>query len=380
MDYNEWASREMPCRWSSPTADIDLVNPALPLPTVAAVLPGNMPAALLHVKWFGEFSFSDRPLGLLEMLTPTFLALLALGVVAVSAAVWIERFLARAGWYRAVNDWLAARREHGVLVMRIATGAVLLLSWQAGSALAPELHAQAPWVGWYQFALALLLLFGRTVPLAGAGMIALFLLGAADRGWFYLLDYLAYAGAGYFLLAGAATDPRIRGSALPALYLAVGLSLCWLALEKMVYPQWGLYLLQQNPQLALGMDPHFFLLSAAFVEFSLGYLLVIGLLERPLALVITLVFFTTTLVFGKVEVIGHTLLHGALIVFLLEGTGTVYRAPIDLHRRPGLRTAFAAVNFVLLLALLALPYTAGARVLHREYRQEEPAAPDRGEP
>lgn len=336
--------------------------------------------ALVHVKWFSDFSFGDRPLTLREMITPTFVALLALSVAAVSAAVWIERFLARAAWYQAVNRWLSARRGNSVLVMRIATGAVLLLSWQAGSALAPELRTEAPWVGWYQFTLALLLLFGRTVPLAGAGMIVLFLLGAADQGWFYLFDYLGYAGAGYFLLVSAATQPRVRGSALPALYLTVGVSLCWLALEKMVYPQWGLYLLQQNPRLALGLDPHLFLLAAAFVEFSLGYLLVIGLLERPLALVITLVFFTTTLVFGKVEVIGHTLLHGALVVFLLQGTGTVWPAPIDLHRRPAMRTAFAAVNFVLLLALLAVPYTRGARQLYREHAADPPAEPSPREP
>ena len=39
-----------------------------------------------------------------------------------------------------------------------------------------------------------------------------------------------------------------------------------------------------------------------------------------LALLITLVFFATTLVFGKLEVIGHTMLHAALIVFLIEGS------------------------------------------------------------
>jgi hypothetical protein len=134
----------------------------------------------------------------------------------------------------------------------------------------------------------------------------------------------------------------------------------------MVYPQWGLYVLEQNPRLSLGLPLSFFLLAAAFVEFSLGYLLIINLLQRPLALVITLVFFTTTLVFGKVEVIGHTPIHAALVVFLLEGPGRVYRPPIALHRGLGLRTAFAAVNFALLLTLLFVPYTYGAARLYRE--------------
>jgi hypothetical protein len=70
------------------------------------------------------------------------------------------------------------------------------------------------------------------------------------------------------------------------------------------------------------------------------------------------VFFCTALVFGKVEVIGHTPLHGALIVFLLEGPGRVYRPPIALHERLPLRVAFGAVNFLLLLVALLVPYAA----------------------
>jgi hypothetical protein len=209
----------------------------------------------------------------------------------------------------------------------------------------------------------------RTVPIAGGGLILLYAIGLARFGAFHMLDYLLYAGAGYYLLVSNSRDPRVRGTGIPALFLTVGFSLCWVALEKIVYPQWGLYVLEQNPQLALGLDLRFFLLAAAFVEFSLGYLLIIGLLERPLALTITLVFFTTTLVFGKLEVIGHTLIHGALIVFLLEGPGSVYKPPVRIHERIGLRAAFASVNFVLLLAILLVPYVRGAMRLHHAHTQ-----------
>lgn len=47
----------------------------------------------------------------------------------------------------------------------------------------------------------------------------------------------------------------------------------------------------------------------------------------------------------------------AIIAFLLEGTRrTLYPAPIDIHRTLGWRMAFAAVNFVLMIALLLIPY------------------------
>jgi uncharacterized membrane protein YphA (DoxX/SURF4 family) len=331
---------------------------------VVGVMAGAHPA-WAHVKWFSRFSFGDRPRELGAVLTPTFYALALLSMATIAAMVLLDRRLADVPAYRRVNDWLASRSGEALGVMRIGTGAALLLSWQADAMLAPELRVGS-WLGWFQFALAFLLLFGRTVPAAGAGLIVLYVIGVFRFGPFHMLDYLLYAGIGYYLAVSGARDERLRGSGLPALYATVGFSLCWVALEKMVYPQWGLYVLQQNPQLSLGLPLDFFLLAAAFVEFSLGYLLIINLLQRPLALVITLVFFTTTLIFGKVEVIGHTAIHAALVVFLLEGPGGVFKPPIALHRGLRLRTAFAAVNFALLLAVLIVPYSYGAMASHRD--------------
>jgi hypothetical protein len=277
----------------------------------------------------------------------------------------VERWLEGQGWYQRTNAWLEARAPNSRLVMRVGTAMVLLLAWQADRMVMPDLALPAGWVGWLEFALAGLLLFERTTSLAGLGVLFLFLVGIRDAGLYYMLDYLLVAGVGYYLFASGVRRPVFSASALPALYATVGFSLCWVALEKVIWPQWGLYVLQQNPQLAMGLDLRFFLLGAAFVELSLGYLLIINLLQRPLALLITLVFFTTTLVFGKTEVIGHSLIHAALIVFVLEGPGRGLRPPIALHRRLPLRMAFAAVNFVVLLGILLPLYAHGAAVEHR---------------
>ncbi len=195
----------------------------------------------VHVKWFSEFSFRDRPLGLAEAITPTFLALALLSTLTIGGLVFLDRALAGVASYQRINQWLQSRSDDSVLVMRIAAGAVLLLSWQADALLVPELGIGAAWIGWYQFLLALLLLFRRTVPVAGAGLILLYAIGLARFGAFHMLDYLLYAGAGYYLLVSNARDPRVRGTGIPALFLTVGFSLCWVALEKIVYPQWGLY-------------------------------------------------------------------------------------------------------------------------------------------
>jgi len=323
-----------------------------------------------HVKWFADFDFADEPRNLAEILTPTFFGLAMLSIVVIGSLVIIDRRLSVLNWYKAIENWFESRAENAEVVVRIGVGMVMLLSWQGDALLVPELTVPQAWVGWLQFVIALLLILDRTVPLAGVGLIILYLIGIYDFGAFHMLDYTLYLGAGFYLIVCRVNNERIRGLGIPALYLTLGFSLCWVAMEKIVYPQWSQYILQDNPQLALGLDPDFFILAAAFVEFSLGYLLIIGLLERPLALAITLVFFTTTLIFGKVEVIGHTLIHACLIVFLLKGPGDVYPAPIGIHKRIPMRVAFAVVNFVLFLTVLSGTYTFGAELRQEAELQE----------
>lgn len=317
-----------------------------------------------HVKWFADFSFGDPPRSLSEILNPTVIGLAILSALVIGGLVLVDRQLSQLTWYQQINDWLESYSDQAVLIMRVGTGAVMLMVWQADALLAPELVQFAPWVGWAQFIVALLLLFRKTTPLAGAGVIGLYFWAMGQYGLFHMLDYAHYLGVGFFLLVCNASNERLRGLGLPALYLMVGFSLCWLAIEKLVYPEWGLYILNDQPQLTMGLNPSFFLTSAAFVELSLGFLLIICLLQRPLALVITLVFFTTTTFFGKTEVIGHTLLHAALLVFLVEGPGRIYKAPITFHERTPLRVAFASVNFLLVIGVMIAAY---AYVAQQEY-------------
>lgn len=321
--------------------------------------------AVAHVKWFSDFSFEDRPRTFSEVISPLFIGLTLLSAVVIGGLVLVEKRLQEVSWYNRLNDWLESYREQSLLVMRIGMGVTLLLSWQADTMLSPDLST-GPVIGWIQFFLACLLLFQVTTPIAGLGVLGLYGVGIYEYGLFYMLDYLIFVGVGYYLIVTQIEDERIRGTAIPALYATLGFSLGWLALEKLVYPQWSLYILEQNPQLALGFDFQFFIYGAAFVELALGYLLIINLLQRPFSLVITLVFFTTTLVFGKVEVIGHTILHAALIVFVIEGPGRIYRAPITFHKQLKLRIAFAAINFILFLLLIMTPYIYGAQAIYDE--------------
>ncbi len=317
-----------------------------------------------HVKWFANFTYSDQPVTFEQILSPAFIGLAIFTAIALGIAVLIDRQLDGTGWYERISTWFADQKHRSTDIIRIGTGITLMLSWQADSLLTPELLVEQGWIGWLQFVIAFLLLFPRTVPIAGIGLFFLYFIGVLQFGAFHMLDYVLFLGIGYYLLVSQSSNERTRETGIPALYVTLGFSLFWLGLEKIAYPQWGLFLLEQNPALTLGLPDDFFLTAAAFIELALGFLLVIGLLERPLALVVTLVFFTTTLVFGKTEVIGHTIVHAVLIVFLLEGPGNFLKPPVDIHTNLGLRVAFASVNFLIVLAIGVGWYVLGASAVH----------------
>lgn len=318
--------------------------------------------ALGHVKWFSQFTYADRPRTLAEVTTPTFLALAALSTVTIGALVFVDQWLRATAVGQRLEGWLDGFRHESTTVLRVGTGASMLMAWQAGTLLAPELPAVPEWLGWAQFAIVLLLLLPQTVPYAGALLGGLWLYAAASFGPFHLLDYTFYLGIAFALGVSRSARAEVRALRLPALYLTLGFSLFWVALEKLVYPEWALYVLSQHPALAMGFPLAFFLVGAAFVELSLGHLLIMGLLGRTLALTITLVFMTTSSVFGgKLEIMGHTPVHTALLVFILEGAGHAYRPPFLAPKRMSMRALLSAGSFVVLLGVLLVAYRAGAQ-------------------
>ena len=320
----------------------------------------NIPEAEAHVKWFTDGSYADRPLRLGEVLEgKSFYTLFGISLLTVLFGVWLDSRISKAKWYMRADGWLDARKSYALIVLRFAAAMVLILSWQSNAMIVPTIPIPASfqWVGWFQFVLAFFMLIPRAVPLGGLGMVVIWVVGNFTLHPFHMLDYLMFAGVGVFLMMATFRDGRFKDAGLVVLYITVGFSLSWVALEKFVYPNWSLFLIREHPNLAMGLNFDFFLKSVGFVEFGLGFLLLVCLLQRPLAIVITIVFFITSSVFGKIEIIGHTLIHGALIVFLLEGPGRFYIRLRQRFANVFLRMGFTAVNFVVLFTLITLAYT-----------------------
>lgn len=308
-----------------------------------------------HVKWFAQNTEQRTPIEISALNRPLFWGLVILSAAVIGLLVFLDRKFEKWTFYGKINDYIAGFEKKAASILRIFTGASILLAWQSNSLIAPELAVSST-VGWIEFSLVLLLLTEVTTPIAGLGMMGLYVYAISQSGLFHLLDYIFYPAIGYFFLVSASKNKFVFGSRTPALYIGLGLSLCWVSLEKIFFPHWGLNVLAQRPELTMGLPHDFFLMATAFVEMSLGYLLLIGTLQRPLAVLITIVFLTTTVFFGKTEVIGHTILHGALLVFILIGPGTYYPAPISFHKKLWLRVLFAAVNFLIIMAILGLIY------------------------
>lgn len=312
--------------------------------------------AQAHVKWFSNYDFQQSPLQLSDLNHPTFWGLFLLSLVCLPLLVWSDIWAEKSKLYLRVTNYLDQYADQGPLIMRVAMGAVLLMSWQGNTIIAPDLAISSPVWGWIQFALALLLLFKETTIITGLGMVVIYIIGLYNNGLFHMLDYVVYPAVGIYLAVSYSKNIKLRNLDLPVLYSGLGFSLCWVAFEKLLYPFWGLSVLAKAPALTMGLNHEFFLMSCAFIEFSLGFLLIICLLHRPLAIIVTLTFFTTTCFFGKTEIVGHTILHGALLVFIVKGPGHYYQAPIRWHKSPWMRSLFAVINFIILFAVMAFPY------------------------
>lgn len=319
-----------------------------------------VPDAEAHVKWFTDGSFADRPLQLGEVMEGRFFyTLFTICLITVVFGVWLDSKISKSPWYLKIDGWLEGRKNYATIVLRVAAAMVLILSWQSNAMIVPTIPIpkQFEWIGWFQFVLAFCLLIPRLVPIGGLGIILIWVVGNITLHPFHMLDYLMFAGVGFYLASTSIKQGKFKEFGLVVLYITVGFSLCWVALEKFVYPNWSLFLIKEHPKLAMGLNFDFFLKSIGFVEFGLGFLLLVCLLQRPLAIIITIVFFITSSIFGKVEIIGHTMIHGALIVFLLEGPGKYYLQLRDRFKNIFKRMAFTAVNFILLFSVLAIGYS-----------------------
>ncbi len=292
----------------------------------ALTLPG---AASAHVKWFAPYIVGARP----EPITATlynvwFWAGLALVLLFFVATRLIEKSNlgeVALGFLNSATSPLWNRQDDYV---RAIIGAFFVAIFAVGGVyLTPDLKTPAEWVSWMQLVIACCVFSTRTMPIAGVGIIALWLFALREYDLFHLFDYLALGlGVAGYLLLMPLKNETLRERRFEVLRWGLASALMWSSLEKFAFPSWFYPLVIEKPFLTFGMPRDVFIPMAGVTEFTLGFGLLWTPLIRRLSAIALLVIFTAAVwPFGRVDLIGH-----GLIMAILLAVAADQRRGVDL--------------------------------------------------
>ncbi len=274
--------------------------------------------AQAHVKWFAPYIVDAAPQPIMATLANVwFWTGIGLVLAFFLAAITVERTVAGRGILSGLDRVSAPLWSRSDDFMRVSIGAFFVAIFAVGGIyLTPDLKTDSEIISWAQLLIAACVFSRRTMPIAAAGIIALWVVALREYDLFHLLDYLALgvAVAAYLLLASA-NDPKWRARRFLVLRWGIAIALMWSSLEKFAYPNWFHPLVEEKPFLTFGMPRDVFIPMAGVAEFTLGFgLLWTPLVRRLSAVSLLLIFFTAVYPFGRIDLVGHALIMAALFL------------------------------------------------------------------
>jgi hypothetical protein len=279
-------------------------------------------AAYAHVKWFEEYEVAQKPVPISTTLSlPAFWLGIALVLFFFIATTLLERRSPGAAVTNGLDTATRPLREHAdAFLVWVLVAFFIALFAVGGTYLTPELKTDSELVPWVQLLIGLLIIARRTRPIAAVAIVLLWLVTMKDYDLFHLYDYLALGLglAGYLLLSGL-KDGAWHDRRFAVLRWGIALALMWSSMEKFMYPQWFLPLLEEKPFLALGIPFGPYTTMAGVAEFTLGFgLLWTPLVRRLSAAALFLLMFAAVYPFGRVDLIGHATILAGLLVILAD--------------------------------------------------------------
>jgi hypothetical protein len=285
------------------------------------VLAGGAPAQA-HVKWFAPYIVGAAPQPISATLTNHWFwtgILLVLGFFL--ATVMVERKAVGQGALNLLDAATSRLWSRSDDFMRVTVGAFFVAIFAVGGVyLTPDLKTDSEVISWAQLLIAACVFSRRTMPVAAAGIIALWVVALREYDLFHLLDYLALGVgvAGYLVLAST-DDPKWRARRFLVLRWGVAIALMWSSLEKFAYPNWFYPLVEEKPFLTFGMPRDVFIPMAGVSEFTLGFgLLWTPLVRRLSAVSLLVIFFTAVYPFGRIDLVGHALIMAVLFLIAAD--------------------------------------------------------------
>jgi hypothetical protein len=288
-------------------------------------------AANAHVKWFCGFDVAAQPRGLEGVLIPDFWLLTGFAFVTFLIGCLVEEMPLGAALSRAINRVTGGLRDNTELLFRVVGGFFFVALWTTGDfILTPELKTTSPAIGWLQLGIAAGLISRRTMPLSALGIVALFAIAVSQYGVFHLADYPIFLGvAAYLALTGLRLD-FFGMRPIDVVRWSAAITLMWASIEKWAYPQWTFPLFIEHPTLNLGYDPEYYMRAAGVVEFTLAFALIwTPLVRRCAAIMLIVMFASAALEFGKLDLIGRSLIVVVLLAIVGDDVGQVEAAKLQ---------------------------------------------------
>jgi hypothetical protein len=280
-------------------------------------------AASAHVKWFCAFDVAEQPVVLERVLNPAFESLTGLSILGLMTGAILEQPPVGPALLRALDLATSWIRDHIEIIARAATAFFFISIWALGGVLlTPELKTNSTLVGVIQLGIAAGMVSRKTMPLSALGIFVLYGIAIWQDGVFHLADYPVFLGvAAYLALLGGQTNFfGIRP--IDILRWAAGITLMWASIEKWAYPEWTYPLFVIHPDMSLGFTPDFYMRAAGAVEFALAFSLIwTPLVRRVGAIMLTAMFVSAVFPFGKIDLIGHTLIVVALLAIIADDGG-----------------------------------------------------------
>lgn len=310
--------------------------------------------AFAHVKWFAPYVVGASPAPITNTLTNGWFWLgIALVLVFFAVTVLVERAPLGEAAVGLIDKASAPLWNRADDFMRVTIGAFFVAIFAVGGVyLTPDLMTPNEWVSWLQLLIAALIFSRRTMPLAAAGIIGLWVIALRDYDIFHLLDYLALGvGVAAYLALAAFPGSKFYDKRFLILRWGVGIALMWSSLEKFAYPDWFYPLVEERPFLTFGMPRDPFIPMAGVAEFTMGFGLLWTPLVRRLSAIALLIIFTLAVYpFGRIDLVGHALIMGTLVVIVADPA----------HLAPTANTAWQAALKVPLGLLAAFVVIGGA--------------------
>lgn len=313
-------------------------------------------SAEAHVKWFAPFDITVAPRKLTDVLTWSFLQL----TVASAAALWICSLIGRtelgAAILRSVDHSSLWLRDNSEMFFRAGVAAFFISLWVLGAVIiTPELKTSVEAIFWLQAAIALGMLWRRTLVLSALGICFLYVFAIGHYGPFHMADYPIFLGAAAYLALTGLGISIFGMRPIDVARWGAGITLMWASVEKWAYPEWTFPLLERRPHLTVGMENEIYMTLAGIIEFALAFgLLWTPFVRRLSAIILTTMFISAIFEFGKIDAIGHMLIIVMLFIFAADDEPSAERSPL---LAPALLVAAMAVTILAYYGLHALVFS-----------------------